>query len=177
MFCDYFRTALNWQSQERHMWDNENLLLYHGTTEEFADKIVNALIAGRYEEIINKSNPLLDFGPGFYTTTNFAHAVLFATFKARTTGFRPQILEFLVNRDSVARAEDLVFASADDSTGFRHYVHLCHNGRRPSRFDGSDYDIIIGPITKFTVDPLPNTNQYAFVTERALRILRPPVSP
>jgi RNA:NAD 2'-phosphotransferase (TPT1/KptA family) len=82
-------------------WSNPPLRLYHGTTEAAVESIRRdgvLLAVGRRD---------LDFGRGFYLTTNDSQARDWAQKRAIETRSRPVVLEFAADRDKLASLEAL----------------------------------------------------------------------
>jgi hypothetical protein len=53
-------------------WINQEIVLYHGTIESYADDIIGNSVD------VQLGKPNRDFGPGFYTTTLFRQAEYWA---------------------------------------------------------------------------------------------------
>lgn len=151
------------------------IILYHGSN-----------ITGEEPAII-KSKRLLDFGTGFYLTSDFSQAKKWAI---RTTNRReegqPIISVFNVDDIEIAKLKTLTFESADRL--WLKYV----SGNRTDKAVQDEYDVVIGPVANdqairtvnnylkgyFDEDiairlllPQNLKDQYAFKTEKALSVL------
>lgn len=152
------------------------LLLYHGSNVRVdAPRLV-------------PSRRLLDFGPGFYLTSDMGQARRWA---ARTAGRRGTgealVSVFAVDRDALSALDVLTFAKADAS--WLRYVAANRTGRP---VDGAP-DVVSGPVADDqavrTINnylkgyfseaialqlllPQKLKDQYAFKTDRALALLR-----
>ncbi len=87
-----------------------------------------------------ESNRLLDFGPGFYTTTNHDQAVRFAKSVVSKRGGAPMInvYEF----DETAFSECLVKRFDSPSEAWLDFVAA----NRTGQYVGLRYDLIMGPV-------------------------------
>lgn len=151
------------------------IILYHGS---------NITVE---EPAIIKSKRLLDFGTGFYLTSDFSQAKKWAI---RTTNRReegqPIISAFNVDDIEIAKLKILTFESADRL--WLKYV----SGNRTDKAVQDEYDVVIGPVANdqairtvnnylkgyFDEDiairlllPQNLKDQYAFKTEKALSVL------
>lgn len=152
------------------------MILYHGSNVDV-----------RKPKII-ESKRLLDFGIGFYLTSDYEQAKKWAV---RTTNRReegvPTISTFNIDESELVKLECLIFDAAN--TEWLRYISK--NRTDKSAEDG--YDIVIGPVANdqairtvnnylkgyFTEDiaiqlllPQKLKDQYAFKTEKALSILK-----
>lgn len=87
-------------------------------------------------------NRFLDFGYGFYTTTNKAQAISFAdkVTKRRRTGVRTVSIYELDEATAFAECSVLRFESADEA--WLDFV----SENRSGNYDGEAYDFIFGPV-------------------------------
>lgn len=82
------------------LWTNGSLTLYHGTDDRSASMIIKSRIN------LGLSNPLTDFGKGFYTTTSLHQATNWANNSYRRIPARLRssnsaaILQFDVDGDT-----------------------------------------------------------------------------
>ena len=87
-------------------------------------------------------NRFLDFGYGFYTTTNKAQAISFAdkVAKRRRTGVRTVSIYELDEATAFAECSVLRFEAADEA--WLDFV----SENRSGNYDGEAYDFIFGPV-------------------------------
>lgn len=148
---------------------------------------MEVIIEGKNPQII-KSRRLLDFGVGFYLTSNYDQAKKWAV---RTTGRRaegkPTISVYEVDDKDLKKLSLLTFERADK--GWLRYISVYRTDKSASDL----YDIVIGPVAndqairtvndylkgRFTEDiaiqlllPQKLKDQYAFKTEKAISILK-----
>jgi len=151
------------------------MLLYHGS---------NVVV---YEPKIIKSQRFLDFGAGFYMTSDFEQARKWAV---RTAARREEgvatISVFELSDDYVDRLKILFFARPDRD--WLRYITVHRTGNPPA----DDYDMVVGPVANdqairtvnnylkgyFPEDvaiklllPQKLKDQYLFRTEKALSLL------
>ena len=151
------------------------MILYHGSNMEVREPKLLA------------SKRLLDFGTGFYLTSDYCQAKKWAV---RTTARReegaPVISVFSFEETEVEILKTLTFESANKE--WLRYISM----NRTDKSAGDSYDIVIGPVANdqairtvnnylkgyFNEDiaiqlllPQKLKDQYAFKTERALSIL------
>jgi hypothetical protein len=131
-------------------WTNQDIDLYHGTTDAHAASIVKGPIQS------SLGRPYRDFGPGFYTTTLLWQARSWAAEVASTIrGALPAVVRLTVSRENLARLETLAFVRGDvDADDFWSLVHYCRAGARDhGRVRGYDprgyYDVVYGPVAAF----------------------------
>lgn len=154
----------------------EKVTLYHGSNVEVK------------KPTIVKSKRLLDFGTGFYLTSDFKQAQRWA---ARTTNRRqagnPAISVFSIEKKKLEKFELLIFEAANKE--WLEYV----SRNRTDKYIEDIYDIVIGPVAndqairtvndylkgRFTSDiaiqlllPQKLKDQYVFKTEKALSALK-----
>ena len=113
------------------------MLLYHASNVEVRAPMLVA------------SNRMLDFGPGFYTTTNREQAVRFARSVVARRGGSPMlnVYEF----DETAFASCLVRRFDSPSEAWLDFVAA----NRTGKYTGVHYDLIVGPVA--------NDNVYATI--------------
>lgn len=151
------------------------MILYHGSNVEVKNT-----------QII-KSRKLLDFGAGFYLTSDYEQAEKWAV---RTTGRRaegrPTISVYNVNDKELEGLSRLIFEQANKE--WLRYISVYRTDKSAS----DSYDIVIGPVAndqairtvndflkgRFTEDiaiqlllPQNLKDQYVFKTEKAISIL------
>lgn len=151
------------------------MILYHGSNLEVKNP-----------QII-KSRRLLDFGAGFYLTSEYEQAKKWAI---RTTDRRiegsPTISAYNVDNENLKKLSLLVFEKANKE--WLRYISVYRTDKSAS----DSYDIVIGPVAndqairtvndflkgRFTEDvaiqlllPQKLKDQYAFKTEKAISIL------
>ena len=154
----------------------DSLILFHGSNMEI------------HRPRLLPSRRLLDFGPGFYLTSDFEQAGRWAV---RTTGNRkegiPSVSVFEIDETVIKTLNVLSFDQAD--ADWLHYV----SANRTGKIVEDPYDIVIGPVANDqairTVNnylkgyfpeniaiqlllPQKLKDQYTFKTEKALGSLR-----
>lgn len=150
---------------------HQTIVLWHGTTDRFARLIVNhgvQHVPPRYG---------LDFGAGFYTTTNEQQAKAWAN---RTSKVRSAPPAALVRFDFLAKDIGLLLnlsfvradANADDYWDF---VNQMKYKRFSGHFlvDPKNFDVVSGPVslTPGTRKYKPDSDQFSFHTDKALQVL------
>ncbi|MGH7174198.1 MAG: DUF3990 domain-containing protein [Gemmataceae bacterium] len=101
------------------LWHDQNILLYHGTSDVWTASILQAIN-------VKHARPLTDFGRGFYTTTNLDLAKRWASDVARIYGGSPAVIEFYVERNSLAQRDCLFFIRSHKNTvDFWSFVQYC----------------------------------------------------
>ena len=133
------------------------MLLYHGS---------NVVV---YEPKIIKSQRFLDFGAGFYMTSDFEQARKWAV---RTAARREEgvatISVFEINDDYVDRVKVLGFARPDRD--WLRYITVHRTGNPPA----DDYDMVVGPVANDQA--IRTVNNYLkgyFPEEVAIKLLLP----
>jgi hypothetical protein len=160
-------------------WKNDNLVLYHGCSEESLRSttntrglVVNALPHGIDLSVAGQRT---EFGPGFYATTWEHQARSWANVrsKQRSAASRAVVLRFEVSRDALARLESLVFTN--ENCGFWSFVEYCRSGHPPHGRAKSatafKYDVIYGPVSlwpQYLV--IKDCDQVSFHTPKGLGI-------
>ena len=152
------------------------MILYHGSNVEV-----------REPQII-KSKRLLDFGTGFYLTSDYEQAKKWAM---RTTARReegiPTISIFSIEKCEIEKLSTLIFDAANKE--WLRYISM----NRTDKYIEDSYDLVIGPVANdqairtvnnylkgyFDEDiaiqlllPQKLKDQYAFKTEKALSVLK-----
>lgn len=153
------------------------MVLYHGSNVEV--QIPKLLPTKR----------LLDFGAGFYLTSDFEQARkwAFRTATNRESG-KPMVSIFCVEDNELNGLNNLVFHKADAE--WLRYIAANRTGKN---IDNNEYDVVIGPVANdqairtvnnylkgyFSEDiaiqlllPQKLKDQYSFRTERSLNILK-----
>lgn len=155
-------------------WTNQKLVVYHGTLETSADRILEHGVS------VARGLPGSDFGIGFYTTTLRRQAGQWAWNLARKTpGLKPAILEYEIDRDALGSLEALSFVRGDhDAEDFWSFVVHCRLGRQGhARSGGSGYyDVVFGPVAAFWERRalIQGADQISFHTAAAERLLNDP---
>jgi uncharacterized protein DUF3990 len=134
-------------------WANDDLVLYHGTDDVSAQRIISAGID------LSLCSPLTDFGRGFYTTTNLEQAKNWAVLKAirvraRHPAAKGTVIELRISRTWLGTLDSLVFIREAPETGFADFVRFCRSGESPHRL-GSNYQVVYGPVAQWQglIDP------------------------
>ena len=128
-------------------WTNSDLLLYHGTDDDAADRIVRGGVD------LTKCSPLADFGRGFYTTTNFEQAKNWASLKAKRISrkrksARGAVLGMAVDRNWLGKLDSLAFVRSAAEVDYPTFVRFCRGGCSPHRPSG-DYQVVYGPVAQW----------------------------
>ena len=152
-------------------WQNQNIILYHGTIEIHVASILNRID-------VNKGSPYSDFGRGFYTTTIERQASSWAwQISRQIPGSSPAVIQFEVNRDALSALECLCFVRGSfDAEDFWSFVFHCRRGNTGhQRTTGKDiwYDVVIGPVAAFWNQRLvlSDSDQFGFHTDDAADLL------
>src|SRR5947209_6134213 len=123
-------------------WTNQDLVLYHGTIDQFEASILARIRVSRGKQF-------RDFGRGFYTTTNLWQARSWAWQTSQDySGSIPRVIQLTLGRDALARLDTLWFVRcASDAEDYWSFVHRCrslgtHHGRALKR---GWYDMVVGP--------------------------------
>jgi hypothetical protein len=148
-------------------WTNQPLRLFHGTDTESAKLIQSDGVD------LKHSRPVLDFGPGFYTTTSQRQATTWARSTALRRGGSPSILVFDVERPEIAALPSLWFVrGTPDDEDFWGLVGFCRAGGLNHGAEVGPYDLVAGPVTlpgnRLLV---PGSDQVSFHTARSLDVL------
>lgn len=128
-------------------WKNDDLILYHGTDNESARRIIAAGVD------LSLCSPLTDFGRGFYTTTNLDQAKNWAVLKAikireRNPKAIGTVIELRVSRTWLGTLDTLAFVRDAAETGFADFVRFCRGGGEPHRI-GNNYQVVYGPVAQW----------------------------
>ena len=125
--------------------------------------------------------PGRDFGVAFYTTTNLTQAIKFANDTYRTmralhvnnnvshpNPVHAAVIEYTIDRDALGSLASLSFVLANDD--WREFVIHCRKGgtHRPP---GTDYDMVIGPVSNMYYAAWPGYDQLSFNSDAAIRRL------
>jgi hypothetical protein len=140
-------------------WANDDLVLYHGTDNESARKIISTGVD------LSLCNPLTDFGRGFYTTTNLEQAKTWAILKADKIRARNPVaigtvIELRVNRTWLGALDSLAFVREAPETGWADLVRFCRGGGEPHR-TGGNYEVVYGPVALWQDLPDPSLTLFA----------------
>lgn len=156
-------------------WTNQDIDLYHGTTQSAAQAIVSSGIALAW------CSSLTDFGQGFYTTTLERQAITWAYTRAALVGGTPAYIRFRVSRDALSELETLFFVRGSfDAEDFWSFVFYCRTGNPGHQHGGglSFYDVVVGPVAAFWQQRLAiqDVDQVSFHTENAIDLLEKSVN-
>lgn len=154
-------------------WTNQDLVLYHGTTERGASGIRADGV------VLTASTRRTDFGRGFYTCTSRQQAERWARAKAfaEVPGTRPALVSFDVERDALAELQTLGFVrSAADAEDYWRFVAHCRLGHPQHGRKNSEgyYDVVFGPVMKGNYSQRlahQDFDQISFHTERTIQVL------
>lgn len=158
-------------------WNNQDIVLYHGTIQKHADSILKGID-------IQQSRVKTDFGQGFYVTTlkrqaegwaDKAHARIRSRFRQYAEN-KPVVVKYEIRRDELAQLETLWFIrGAFDADDYWSLVFHCRQGKPGHRRSNSPaiYDIVIGPVAgdwrqRLTIT---DVDQISFHTDRAIALL------
>jgi Protein of unknown function (DUF3990) len=149
-------------------WNDQSILLYHGTVDISTASVLHAVD-------LRRCRPIQDFGTGFYTTTRLSQAERWAIDMARQLAALPAVIKFEVERNDLAVLDCLNFVrSSVSAVDFWSFVQHCRttlgdHHRRHRQW----YDIVVGPVTgdwkKQTV--IPDGDQVSFHTPAAISVL------
>ena len=161
---------------EPKKWTNQDLVLYHGTTDRYANAIV--------EEVdVSKGKPYKDFGPGFYTTTLQRQAEYWAYQLASAEAVsgklvRPSVVRLQVSRTLVGELSHvLTFVGGYfEDEDFWSFVFHCRSGslhHNTGRPGGGLYDVVYGPVSAFWQkrSAMQRADQISFHTAAAQLVL------
>lgn len=150
----------------------QRLRLYHGTDAGSADAIAQHGV-----DLSRSRKTGLDFGPGFYLTTNLAQAKNWAGSVSKFRKKAPACVGFELDRTDFHKLKFLLFTLEDCDPGYWAFVSHC-------RFDamidhrcgnGEFYDIVVGPVAKTWRQgrrtTWPGHDQYSFHTNDAVSLL------
>lgn len=125
------------------VWKNQDIVLYHGTTDTSADAILAAVR-------VSLGEAEKDFGPGFYTTTLWRQAMKWAAETTASKSASPAVIQITVNRDDLAGLQTLGFVLGDDyADDYWSFVHHCRFGALNHGRPGPEpnYDVVFGPVS------------------------------
>ncbi len=159
------------------LWNNRDIVLYHGTIQKHADSILKGID-------IQQSRVKTDFGQGFYVTTlkrqaegwaSKAHERVRLRFRQNEEN-KPVLVKYEIPRDDLAPLESLWFVrGAFDADDYWSLVFHCRQGKPGhARFNrGGRYDIVIGPVASQWRQRLTiaDVDQISFHTDRAIALL------
>lgn len=113
--------------------------LYHATTLDQVESIVRKGVDPRYQ----KPSRRLDFGPGFYTTSQFVQATEFALNKQDIRGSFAAILEYNLPSQFWAGLIGIEFELYGNAS-WKKLIMGCRSGHLVAVDDGVDY--VYGPV-------------------------------
>ena len=152
------------------LWENQDIVLYHGTTKTSADLIrANGID-------LAQASPKTDFGRGFYTTTSLRQAQNWAWRIADEKKDEPMVLSYQIQREAIAKLDSLFFVDGSyENDVFWSFVFHCRLGNEWHKQDKTMlyYDIVIGPIAAFWKDRVAMliAEQISFHTDTAIKLL------
>ena len=155
-------------------WNNQPIILYHGTIARSATEIVQNGID------LSLGRPNVDFGRGFYTTTSRMQAQKWAEVVADGEGETPAIVRVTMRRASLSRLRTLAFVrGTPDATDYWSFVSHCRRKLQRSPYTDQYYDVVYEPIAQswFGIDEskvFPGYDQISFHGSIAQQILRNP---
>jgi hypothetical protein len=152
------------------VWSNQDLTLYHGTTDAQAGSVLSQVK-------VSLGRPLTDFGREFYTTTVLRQAHTWAIQMSRLkAGTMPAVIRLEVSRDGLAGLESLWFVLGDaGARDFWSLVAHCRGGGQAHlrKTNQGWYDAVIGPVTAAWQRQLmfAGADHISFHTSRAEKLL------
>ena len=154
----------------------KRMLLYHGSNVQVSTPKILV------------TNRMLDFGAGFYTTSNRNQAVRWAKTQAvRRKSGKPIVSIYDFDEEKIKGISVYRFREAD-----REWLKFVTNNRK-GKYVGEKYDLVIGPVANDNTMPVINSymsgaidertalillkpqklsDQYAFLTEKGVSILK-----
>lgn len=151
------------------MWNDQDIVLYHGTLDIHIASILQGVD-------LNRCKHLRDFGRGFYTTTKRMQAERWANdLAAHAKGNLPAVIQFTVRRNDLALLDTLFFVrSTAAAVDYWSFVQFCRSSATDhNRAHKPWYDLVAGPVTgslrKQTV--IPDGDQISFHTAPATAVL------
>ena len=135
---------------------------YPGTTESIAAELESGLIDPAY------GRPNLDFGQGFYVSTNLSHAETMAIRTGRRLGETSSVVSYRMSNTELARLNSKIFVAPDsDWTSF---VRFNRTAGAPLH----GFDMVSGPavgnLSTFQPLPFPQYNQTSIHTTSAAEL-------
>lgn len=161
-------------------WKNQPLITYHGS--DSGSLPPGSWTVGSpvpFPVSLARCRPLVDFGQGFYTTTNQHQAEQWANTRVLRMpphpGIRAVVLAFTIDRDALAALDTLAFVRP--TTDFWDFVTDCRHGFPPharSHPSPPSYDVVYGPVTIWPQSLLlADCDQISFHTPPAVAALSP----
>lgn len=149
-------------------WTDQDLVLYHGTVDVSAASIMKKVK-------VKRNTRLMDFGYGFYTTTNQQQAEDWANGLEADGLGTAAVIQFTVPRDDLAKLDCLFFVRGDVlAVDYWSFVQYCrtipgdHN-----RKTATWYDVVAGPVAgtwkRQTI--IKDADQISFHTKQAVDVL------
>ena len=166
-------------------WQNNPMILYHGCNDDAANRIKTPRGGYRHGVQLAYGRPLLDFGRGFYTTTNLLQAKHWANSRIRRLRRADPnryavVLRFEVDRNRLAMLQSLCFVTEGlnpPQTDYWELVRHCRLGlglHRPA--SGSNYDVVHGPVSLWPQTlVIKDCDQISFHTHAAITVLPTPI--
>ena len=166
------------------VWNNDDLVLYHGCTEQsLLGTNPNGIAVGTLPHRISLTagGRRTEFGRGFYATSRIDQAKNWAHLQARKLAAKTLskttpnavVLRFDVSRNKLADLEALVFTN--ENCGFWPFVAYCRSGSVPhGRSTGRqmEYDIVYGPVSIWPQRlVIKDCDQVSFHTVTALNVI------
>ena len=173
------------EEKDRTMpWQNNPLALYHGCDDDSANNIRTPGSGYSHGIQLAYGRPLLDFGRGFYTTTNLLQAKHWANSRIRRLrrvdpNQYAVVLRFEVDRNLLAMLQTLCFVTegmTPPQTDYWELVRHCRLGlgnHRPT--GGGNYDVVYGPVSLWPQTlVIKDCDQISFHTHAAMTALPTP---
>lgn len=133
------------------------MILFHGSN------------VGVYEPKIIVSNRTLDFGAGFYTTSDKDQSIKWARLQAlRRRAGKPQVTIFDFDEKAAETLNILRFQSAN-----RLWLNFVTQNRK-GVYTGKKYDVVIGPVANDNTMPVINDYMAGIINEETALILLKP---
>lgn len=141
-------------------WTNRQLWLYHATTEWSAASIMLDGVSP------TPRRPGLDFGPGFYTTSNWSQACEWANKVASRRLDGAAIVRFECDYTAIAHLPAVQFASSGpEADDYWDFVRSMKSGDYDEHVGGSGlFTLSVGGLAVFPGTRVrhPDTDQYSF---------------
>ncbi len=149
-------------------WNDQDILLYHGTLDIHVPSIMHAVD-------VTRGAQLKDFGRGFYTTTSRVQAEARANSLALFGHGAAAVIRFEVSRNDLAQLDGLFFVRGEPTAiDFWSFVQYCRTvAGDHNRAQTGWYDVVAGPVTgtwkRQTV--IPRADQISFHTPAGALVL------
>jgi hypothetical protein len=125
-------------------WENQALILFHGTVLASAEKIRETGVD------IDMGRALTDFGRGFYTTTDEGNAREWSGRVTERQGGERAVVRLAVNRFALSKLNSIAFIRGSlRAEDYWSFVTHCRSGLPHHPETGTFYDVVYGPVAKY----------------------------